>query len=144
MVAYYDLSLLYLDKLIAEIKQSFNKMKTCYINILTVSQGWSNISHVTTRTHRAWCVVWRERDFVQDAFEVYSALSFSNAAVQQKHRLMTRYFSSHQEIIKVSTLIISCSHVNQTCKLRSWTISYFKVAWFKTSYFSLLKSVKLR
>ena len=33
MVAYYDLSLLYLDKLIAEIKQSFNEMKTCYMTI---------------------------------------------------------------------------------------------------------------
>ena len=57
MVAYYDLLLLHLDKLIAEIKQSFNEMKTCYINIWTVGQGWSNISHVTARMHRARCVV---------------------------------------------------------------------------------------
>ena len=61
MVAYYDQLLLYLNKLIGEKKQSFNEMKTSYINLWTVN--WSDISHVTACLHRAVCVVWRNSLF---------------------------------------------------------------------------------
>ena len=104
MVAYYDLSLLYLDKLIAEIKQSFNEMKTCYITIWTV--GKTEAVWLLACTGRGvlfehWAGYFNtslNRDFAQDARVVNSELLFSNGAVQRKHQLITRYFDRLMDV----------------------------------------------